>query len=75
MLYPYELIWYNYIAQEDQVEYILAKNEDDAMEIACMYIRKKVGHDNEFAKNCISSLTEAGEIEYITRDQVEGNHD
>ena len=35
----FQLIWYNYVAQEECVDYILAKDENDAREIAYMWIR------------------------------------
>ena len=66
----YQLVWYNYIAQETWVDYILAKDEQDAKEIAILWIKRWVGHDNSFAEQSIESLVEIGETEYITREDV-----
>lgn len=66
----YQLIWYNYIAQEDQVDYILAKDENDAKEIAILWIKLWVGHDYSFAESSISSLSEFSESYDITRESV-----
>ncbi len=66
----HQLVWYNYIAQETWVDYILAKDEQDAKEIAILWIKRWVGHDNSFAEQSIESLVEIGETEYITREDV-----
>lgn len=66
----YRLIWFNYIAQEDWADTILAKDEKDAYEIAIMYIKSVVGHDDDFAEKCLESLNE--ELDHvITREEVE----
>ena len=66
----YRIIWHNYLAQEDQTDVILAKDEEDAHEIAIMYIKSKVGHDDAFAEKCLTSINE--EFNYvITREAVE----
>lgn len=66
----YRIIWYNYLAQEDWTDVILAKDEEDAHEIAIMYIKSKVGHDDAFAEKCLTSINE--ELNYvITREEVE----
>lgn len=67
----FQLIWYNYVAQEECVDYILAKDENDAREIAYMWIRRWVGHDDNFAESAIESLYEYDEIDDITREQME----
>ena len=67
----YRMVWFNYIAQEDQTELILAKDEKDAHEIAIMYIRLRVGHDDDFAGGCLTSLYEECENDFITREEVE----
>ena len=67
----YRLIWFNYIEQENWADTILAKDEKDAYEIAIMYIKSVVGHDDDFAEKCLRSLIE--ELDYaITREEVEG---
>ena len=66
----YQLIWYNYVSQSTWIDYILAKDEDDAREIAYLWIKRWVGHDDSFAESCIESLTEADYPEDITRESI-----
>lgn len=67
----YTLIWYNYIAQETWVDKIKANNEKSARRIAIKWIKKHVGHDDDFAENSIESLYESGyDDEIITEEMV-----
>lgn len=65
----YQLIWYNYIAQETRVDYIIAEDEDDANEIAIMHMAMYVGKDK--AEDALESLSECDKFYDITRQSVE----
>lgn len=71
----YQLIWYNYITQEECVDYILAKNDADAKEIAILWVKRWVGHNNSFAEKSIRSLSEWCEIDDVTRESIEKYYD
>lgn len=52
----WEMIWYNPIAQEDRVSYIVASTYDEALRTGILHIMRWAGGDEDTAKDSISSL-------------------
>lgn len=66
----YRLIWFNPLSNSDETALILGRNEEDAHEIAIIYIESRIGKRYK-PGSCLTELYEESNELIVTREDVE----
>lgn len=61
-------VWYNYIAQQNQVEFIVAENEEEAKKTMLLIMRFFAG--NRYDEGDIETLDEISDSYFVSREEI-----
>lgn len=64
----YYFTWYNYIAQEEQTDFVLANSETEAKQIAVLIMKYFAG--NSYDQDSIENFGEVSDDYYYTMDEM-----
>ena len=64
----YYFIWYNYMAQSEQADFVLAENETEATQIAVLIMKFFAG--DRFTEDDIITLIELNDDYFYTMDKI-----
>lgn len=69
----YYFIWYNYLAQSEQADFVLAENETEATQIAILIMKFFAG--DRFTEDDIITLFELKDDYFYTMDTIKERYD